>query len=44
MGYMTGWLFAPHGATQAYILGGALDVLAGLAGWLLFIAIKPRSS
>lgn len=36
LGYMTGGLFAPDGAINAYILGGALGVVAGLAGWLLF--------
>jgi hypothetical protein len=36
LGYMTGGLFAPDGAISAYILGGTLGVVAGLAGWLLF--------
>lgn len=40
LGYMTGGLFAPDGATQAYLLGGTLGVAAGLVGWLLFLWIK----
>lgn len=44
LGYMTGGLFAPNGAISAYILGGALGVMAGLAGWLLFaINVKQRA-
>jgi hypothetical protein len=50
LGYMTGGLFAPNGAINAYILGGALGVLAGLAGWLLLPpagpdrTIRPRTT
>ena len=44
LGYVTGGLFAPHGAIQAYILGGTLGVVAGLAGWLLFTWIKGRAA
>lgn len=40
LGYMTGGLFAPDGAIQAYLLGGTLGVAAGLVGWLLFRSIK----
>jgi MFS family permease len=44
LGYMTGGLFAPNGAIDAYILGGALGVLAGLMGWLLFTSMKGRAT
>lgn len=44
LGYMTGGLFAPNGAVDAYILGGTFGVVAGLVGWLLFISIKARPS
>ncbi|MES1972129.1 MAG: MFS transporter [Pseudomonadota bacterium] len=44
LGYMTGGLFAPTGAINAYILGGMLGVIAGLAGWLLYILLKPKSA
>lgn len=46
LGYMTGGLFAPNGAINAYILGGTLGVgagLAGLAGWLLFTSSAKRA-
>jgi MFS family permease len=43
LGYMTGGLFAPNGAIHAYILGGALGVVAGLVGWLLFTSIKAQA-
>ena len=42
LGYMTGGLFTPNSAINAYVLGGALGVLAGLAGLLLFAFAKPR--
>lgn len=44
LGYMTGGFFAPDRAIHAYALGGALGVLAGLAGWLLFASIKGRAT
>jgi len=44
LGYMTGGFFAPDRAIHAYVLGGALGVLAGLAGWLLFVSIKGRAT
>jgi MFS family permease len=44
LGYMTGGLFAPDRAIDAYIFGGALGVLAGLAGWLLFVFARPRAA
>jgi MFS family permease len=40
LGYMTGGLFAPDGAIQAYILGGTLGILSGMAGWLLFVLVR----
>lgn len=43
LGYVTGGLFAPNAAIQAYVVGGALGVAAGVAGWLLFAAIKVRT-
>lgn len=43
MGYMTGGFFTPDRAVEAYILGGTLSILAGLAGWLLFASTRPRS-
>jgi len=42
LGYITGGLFTPNSAINTYVLGGALGVLAGLAGWLLFAFAKPR--
>ncbi len=44
LGYVTGGLFTPHGAIPAYMLGGALGMLAGLVGWLLFTTIAPRAT
>lgn len=44
LGYMTGGLFAPNGAVDAYVLGGTLGVVAGLVGWLLFVSIKACPS
>lgn len=43
LGYMTGGFFAPDRAIHAYVLGGALGVLAGLAGWLLFVSIRRQA-
>ncbi len=36
MGYVTGGLFVPAGAMEAYWLGGALGIAAGVGGWWLF--------
>ncbi|MFD1951661.1 MFS transporter [Sphingomonas arantia] len=44
LGYMTGGLFTPDNATGAYVLGGALGVLAGLLGWLLFSLARPKDT
>ena len=43
LGYMTGGLFAPNGANNAYILGGTLGTMAGLAGWWLFALSRPKA-
>jgi MFS family permease len=36
VGYVTGGLFTPSNAIDAYLLAGALGTAAGLAGWRLF--------
>lgn len=40
LGYLTGGLFTPNHAVGAYMVGGILGILAGLAGWLLLILSK----
>jgi hypothetical protein len=37
LGYMTGGLFTPDRAIAAYVLAGALGIVAGLLGWSLFV-------
>jgi MFS family permease len=44
LGYMTGGLFTPSHAVDAYVIGGTLGVLAGLVGWLLFAWSKPKAA
>jgi hypothetical protein len=44
LGYMTGGLFTPGHAVNAYVVGGTLGVLAGLLGWLLFAWSKPKAA
>ncbi|KQN31320.1 MFS transporter [Sphingomonas sp. Leaf34] len=41
-GYMTGGLFAPNRAIDAYVLGGTLGILAGFGGWLLFRSVRSH--
>lgn len=40
-GFLVGGLFVPSGAFTAYVVGGVLGVLAGLAGWVLFRNVRP---
>lgn len=44
LGYMTGGLFTPSHAVNAYLIGGTLGVLAGLVGWLLFALSKTKAA
>ncbi|WP_231420348.1 MULTISPECIES: MFS transporter [unclassified Sphingomonas] len=44
LGYMAGGMFMPTGAIDAYLLGGALGVVAGGLGWLLFTASRPKDA
>ena len=44
LGYMAGGMFMPTGAIAAYLLGGALGVVAGGVGWLLFTGSRPKDA
>lgn len=45
VGFLVGGLFVPSAAFSAYIVGGLLGVIAGLAGWCLFrLAGSPAIS
>ncbi|WP_243645610.1 MFS transporter [Sphingomonas sp. PP-CE-1G-424] len=44
LGYMAGGMFMPTGAIDAYLLGGALGVVAGGVGWLLFTASRSKDA
>lgn len=44
LGYMAGGMFIPTGAIDAYLLGGALGVVAGGVGWLLFTASRSKDA
>lgn len=44
LGYMAGGMLMPTGAIDAYLLGGALGVVAGGVGWLLFTASRPKDA
>lgn len=44
LGYVTGGLFTPDNAVDAYVFGGTLGVLSGFTGWLLFRRSKPKDT
>ena len=44
LGYMTGGLFTPNNAVSAYVVGGAIGVLAGVGGWLLLSLSRSRDA